>query len=72
MRTIRDSQRLHVSGLLDEPDGEPMLLAAGQLREFAVCYGSLRHLPDGSALVTREAAETLGVRPGDGVLAMGR
>ena len=72
VRTIRDSQRLHLSGLIDEPEGEPMMVAAGRLTDFAVCYARVRHLPDGSARIDREPAEMLGIRPGDSFLAMGR
>jgi arginine N-succinyltransferase len=72
IRTIRDSQELTLSGLSDEVDGAPMMVAAGRLTAFAACYGHVRHLPDGSALLTPETASALGIQPGDQFLAMGR
>jgi arginine N-succinyltransferase len=71
VRTIRDSQNLVLAGE-DGGSGAPMLLAAGHLRDFAACYGQVQVKPDGTASMEPRAAELLGIKKGDGFLAMGR
>ena len=72
VRTIRESRELHLESVADELDGEPMMLAAGRLTGFAACYGAMRLLSDGSAVLARETADALGIRPGDRFLEMSR
>jgi arginine N-succinyltransferase len=72
IRTVRDSSALVLSGISDGSDGEPMMVAAGKLTGFAVCYGQVGHEPDGSATLDRASAGMLGIKAGDTFLAMGR
>jgi arginine N-succinyltransferase len=72
IRTIRDSQPLVVSAVRDMVEGEPMMLASGRLTEFAACYGTLHHEPDGTATIDRASADLLKIRAGDMLLSMGR
>ena len=72
IRTIRDSHEFVLSGISDDIDTEPMMLAAGQLTGFAVCYGHLGQDPDGAATLDSKSAELLNIRPGDSFIAMGR
>ena len=72
VRTIRDSREVRLSDVSDDVEGEPMMLAAGRLTRFAACCGAVRLLPDGSAILTRETAEALGIGPGDSFLEMRR
>ncbi|HEX8535706.1 MAG TPA: arginine N-succinyltransferase [Allosphingosinicella sp.] len=72
IRTIRDSHEFVLAGISDDIDTEPMMLAAGRLTSFAVCYGHLGQDPDGTATLDSKSAELLNIRPGDTFLAMGR
>jgi len=72
VRTIREARELQLAEVANEVEGEPMMLAAGRLTGFAACYGSVRVLPDGSAVLARAATEALGIRPGDCFLEMSR
>jgi arginine N-succinyltransferase len=72
VRTIRDAQQLVLSGTRDDGEGEPMMLAAGRLTDFAACYGTVSHDPEGTATIDRNSAELLKLQPGDSFLAMGR
>ena len=72
VRSIRQSKQLILSGLSDELDGEPAILAAGRLTRFATCYGPVRHEPEGTATLRRDTAAILGISPGDAFLEMGR
>jgi arginine N-succinyltransferase len=72
IRTVRDARELTLDRVSDEAEGEPMMLAAGRLREFVACYGHVGVDPDGSATLDGPSAELLGIRPGDRFLAMGR
>jgi arginine N-succinyltransferase len=73
IRTVRDS-REHVLDRIedDAPDGQRLMLAAGRLTDFAVCYGNVSLAPDGAATLDRESASLLGLKPGDRFVAMGR
>ncbi len=72
IRTIRDSRELLLSGISNEGLGEPAMLAAGRLKDFAVCYGRVSHLPDGSATLDPASASLLNLRPGDSFVTIGR
>jgi arginine N-succinyltransferase len=72
VRSVRDSREMVLSGINDEPAGEPFMLASGRLHKFAACYGHVEIAPDGSTSIDRASAELLGIRPGDSFLAMGR
>ena len=72
IRTVRDSREFVLSGSTADPEAEPMMVAAGRLADFAVCYGKVRHEADGSATLDPAAAEMLGIKPGDSFVAMGR
>jgi arginine N-succinyltransferase len=68
IRTVRDARELTLDRISDEAEGEPMMLAAGRLRD----YGNVGVDPDGSATLDAPSAHLLGIRPGDTFLAMGR
>jgi arginine N-succinyltransferase len=72
VRTIRESQSHVLAGLSDDIDTEPTMLAAGRLHDFVACYGTVGISPDGSATLDPASAALLGIKPGDGFLAMGR
>ena len=72
VRTVRDSRDLIVSDLEEDPDGEPLMLAAGRLRDFVACYGRVRTHGDGTATLDAASAALLGIAPGDSFLAIGR
>lgn len=73
IRTVRDAREYVVTAISDEEDGhEPIMLSAGRLAGFAVCYGRMHRRPDGSTLLDAESAELLGIGPGDTFVAMGR
>lgn len=72
VRTIRDSKDLVLSGLSDDMDNEPVMLAAGKLHDFVACYGHVGSNGDGTATLDTASAERLGVEPGDVFVAMGR
>ena len=73
IRTVRDSREHVLESIADDlPDGQRVMLAAGRLSNFAVCYGPLWEAPDGSASLDRQSAELLCLRPGDHFVSMGR
>ena len=72
VRTIRDSRDVVLAGVADEVEGQNMMLAAGQLGGFAATCSNLRMEPEGGAVITRGAADALGIRPGDSFTAIGR
>jgi arginine N-succinyltransferase len=73
IRSIRDSRQMEVAEIADEvPEGQNMMLAAGNLFGFAAACGDVHVLPDGGAVVARDAAEALSLRVGDLVLGMSR
>jgi arginine N-succinyltransferase len=72
VRTIRDSRALTLSGIGDEMDSEPIMLAAGRLHDFVACYGNVSLGADGGAILDAATADLLGVSPGDTFLAMAR
>jgi arginine N-succinyltransferase len=72
IRSIREARELTLNRIDDEADGEPLMLAAGRLQNFAACYGHVATDPDGGASLDSASASLLGIRPGDSFLAMSR
>jgi arginine N-succinyltransferase len=72
VRTVREARELTLSGISDDIDTEPLMVAAGKLRDFVACYGQVGLNSDGSATLDSASAELLRVKPGDDFLAMGR
>lgn len=72
VRTIKESRLLTVSDISDDMDNEPLMLAAGKLRDFVACYGNVGLEPDGSATLDSASAKLLGIGTGERFLAMGR
>jgi arginine N-succinyltransferase len=72
IRTVRTSRERVVADVLDQVDGENMMLAAGHLTGFRACCGDIIERDDGGAIMAREAAELLGLKTGDRFLAIGR
>lgn len=72
IRTVNLAREEVLSEISDEEGGQPMLIAAGRLRDFAAGYGRVRFDPDGGAALDSKGAALLGVRPGDRFLAAPR
>jgi arginine N-succinyltransferase len=72
VRTVRASSEYVIAETADEVEGQNMMLAAGQLGTFAASCSNMRVLEDGGAVITRAAADALGLRPGDSFTAIGR
>jgi arginine N-succinyltransferase len=72
IRTIREARDLVLTAIDDEAGGKRMMLAAGELHEFACCYGQVAIGEAGDATLDTAAARTLGVHPDEGFLAVGR
>ena len=72
VRTIRDARELTLSGISDDIDTEPLMLAAGKLTKFAACYGQVGVEEDETATLDAKSAALLNIAPGDKFLAMGR
>ena len=72
IRTVRESREYTLSGVSEDWDSEPVMLAAGHLKTFRACYGHVSLDDDGKATIDPKAAELLGIQPGDRLLAMGR
>jgi arginine N-succinyltransferase len=51
---------------------QKMLLATGKLRKFVACGALVKKVPRKGLCIDAEAAELLGVEPGDEVLAVDR
>jgi arginine N-succinyltransferase len=71
IRTIRESRELVVADVHQDARGQPMMLAAGHLANFAAGYGNVE-IDGDSASIDSETAERLHLKVGDSVLAMGR
>jgi arginine N-succinyltransferase len=71
IRTVRDSA---VETVLEVGEGgkQKMLLANGKLRQFVACGALVKRVPHKGLCIDSEAAELLGVEPGDEVLAIDR
>ncbi|HWH23107.1 MAG TPA: arginine N-succinyltransferase, partial [Allosphingosinicella sp.] len=72
VRTIRESRELVLSGFSEDRSGEPLMIAAGRLEDFAACYGHVSFGGDGTATLDPESAALLGIEPGQPLVAMGR
>lgn len=72
VRTIKESRLLTVSDISDDIDNEPLMLAAGKLKNFVACYGNVGLEPDGSSTLDSSSAALLGIGKGEQFLAMGR
>ncbi len=72
IRTIRESRELTFDHAIDGSAGQPALLAAGRLKDFAAVYGRLQAGKTGKACVDDSSVQRLGLAPGDTILAMGR
>jgi arginine N-succinyltransferase len=72
IRTIRDSKELPLAGVEEEVEGQNMMLAAGRLSGFAAACSNVRIAEDGGATISRQAADMLGLGPGDSFVAMSR
>jgi arginine N-succinyltransferase len=72
VRTIRESISYVFAGSSDDVGTDPHILATGELDSFVSCYGHLKALPDGTALLHPKTAQLLGIEPGQTFLAMGR
>jgi arginine N-succinyltransferase len=71
IRTVRDSA---VETVVEVGQGgkQAMLLATGKLRQFVACGALVKKIPRKGLCIDAEAAELLGVEPGDEVLAVDR
>jgi arginine N-succinyltransferase len=71
IRTVREA---HSETVLDIGGGgkQRMLLAHGRLKEFAACCACVRRVPRKGLCIDQQAADLLGVKVGDQVLAVGR
>jgi arginine N-succinyltransferase len=73
IRTIREARDYVLAEVTDEAEsGQHSMLAAGKLKGFVTTYGYLQVDADGSALLDRQSAATLGIKPGDPFVAMSR
>jgi arginine N-succinyltransferase len=74
IRTIRESRSFPLAEVKEAEDegGQKVMVAAGQLRDFAACYGRLSPLAEGGATLDPAAVRLLGLADGDRFLAMGR
>lgn len=70
IRTVQESREFTLAGTAE--GGEPMLVAAGGLRDFASAYGRVGAAADGTASLDRDAAALLGIGAGARFLAAGR
>ncbi len=69
IRTIRDSKEMNFAGVGE--GGETRMVAAGQLKDFACCYGHVGQSEDGATLDAK-AAGMLGLDKGDSFHAIER
>ncbi len=72
VRTIEQSKELVLSGISDDIESEPLMVAAGRLHDFVACYGNVAANGDESATMDAASAALLGIASGDRFLAMGR
>ena len=70
--TVAKARDLRVTALCGEADGEKMLVAAGQLADFAATFAHGHSEPDGTAAINSKSAALLGLKAGDSFLAVGR
>ncbi len=72
VRSVREAKELTLSGISDDMDTEPLMIAAGKLRDFVACYGQVGLNGDASGPRDSARAELRRVQPGDNFLAIGR
>jgi len=72
IRSVREARAFTLSEAKDDESGHKAILAAGELKDFAACYGRVHPARGGAATVDRKSAALLGIAPGDRFLAMGR
>jgi arginine N-succinyltransferase len=72
IRTINEARELVLTAIDDEAIGKRMMLAAGELRNFACGYGHVAIADDGGATLDTAAARLLGIGLDDRFLAIGR
>jgi arginine N-succinyltransferase len=71
VKSIREAKAKTVTGTDCANDGQRVILAAGRLANFRACFGAC--VPDGDGVaLNAEAADALGVGPGDTVWAVPR
>ncbi|MFL6735109.1 MAG: arginine N-succinyltransferase [Sphingomicrobium sp.] len=71
IRTVRESKQETVAEIADG-GGLKMLVSTGRLKGFACCCASVKRVGRKGIAIDSEAAELLGVKVGDKVLAVGR
>ena len=71
IRTVRESAEETVCEIGDGGRTR-VLLAAGRLKDFRACMGSVKRMPKKGLCIDRQAAELLEVEVGDRLLAAGR
>jgi arginine N-succinyltransferase len=72
IHTVRDSRDHVLAEVADEVEGPNMMLAAGRLGSFVAACSNMKILEDGGAVMSRAAAQALGIAPGDSFTAIGR
>src|SRR3546814_18365564 len=59
IRTIRESKEYTLSGVSENWASEPVMLAAGPLKDFRACYGHVGLAADGRAAIAPQDAKLL-------------
>ncbi len=72
IRTIRESRQMTLGRIDKDPGGTRMMVASGNMGEFAACYGHVATAADGKIALDSESAKLLGIGVGDSFLAVGR
>ncbi len=72
IRTIKEAREMILSEIGEAAGGQRMMLATGELSNFAACYGRVAAPADGSATIDADSARLLGLETGDAFLAVGR
>jgi arginine N-succinyltransferase len=72
IRTIAGAHEEVLAGTSDEEGGQPMLVAAGRLADFAACWGRVGTDADGRTTLDAKSAALLGLQPGDRFVAAPR
>ena len=65
LRLVRESVRAPVAGIAAAPPGAMPMLVGTTVTAFRACRAEIGVLPDGGVTLPPEAAEALGVAPGD-------
>ena len=71
VRTVRESAYETVVEV-GEGGKQQMILATGRLKDFAACYTAVKRVPRKGLIIDSEAAQMLGVKAGEQVLAVTR